>query len=172
MTRGLLLVFEDMGIKGFVDHRFSFCHSISYPLIYDFWIPIWYLEPAKMSLFFKSRLRQDQLIRDSNFVMLYVDNPPMLITIPSFPRSRLVTRFDMLTILRCWSLSRPFLPVYPMLPVSLDCPFIIAPSVFSDVYWATEHYTKDWATRTPLVALFLLLLLQIWWQVVNEERTG
>ena len=24
--------------------------------------------------------------------------------------------------------------VFPMLPVSLDCPFVIAPSVFSDVY--------------------------------------
>ena len=24
--------------------------------------------------------------------------------------------------------------VYPMLPVSLDCPFLIAPSVFSDVF--------------------------------------
>jgi hypothetical protein len=26
--------------------------------------------------------------------------------------------------------------VYPMLPVSLDCPFLIAPSVFSNVYLA------------------------------------
>ena len=25
--------------------------------------------------------------------------------------------------------------VYPVLPVSLDCPFLIAPSVFSNVYW-------------------------------------
>ena len=25
-------------------------------------------------------------------------------------------------------------PVYPMLPVSLDCPFLIAPSVLSNVY--------------------------------------
>ena len=25
--------------------------------------------------------------------------------------------------------------VYPMLPVSLDCPFLIAPSVFSNVYF-------------------------------------
>jgi hypothetical protein len=24
---------------------------------------------------------------------------------------------------------------YPMLPFSLDCPFFIAPSVFSNVYW-------------------------------------
>jgi len=27
-----------------------------------------------------------------------------------------------------------FVFVYPMLPVSLDCPFCIAPSVFSNVY--------------------------------------
>jgi hypothetical protein len=27
-----------------------------------------------------------------------------------------------------------FRPVYPMLPVSLDCPFFIVPSVFSNVY--------------------------------------
>jgi len=26
--------------------------------------------------------------------------------------------------------------VYPMLPVSLDCPFLIAPSVFSNLYIA------------------------------------
>jgi hypothetical protein len=26
-------------------------------------------------------------------------------------------------------------PVYPMLPVSLDCPFLIAPSVFSNIYY-------------------------------------
>jgi len=25
--------------------------------------------------------------------------------------------------------------VYPMLPVSLDCPFLIAPSIFSDIYF-------------------------------------
>ena len=32
-----------------------------------------------------------------------------------------------------------FLPlVYPMLPVSLDCPFLIAPSVFSTVYLTTR----------------------------------
>jgi len=29
-------------------------------------------------------------------------------------------------------------PVYPMLPVSLDCPFLIAPSVFSNVYLQTS----------------------------------
>ena len=42
--------------------------------------------------------------------------------------------------------------VYPMLPVSLDCPFLIAPSVFSNVYLSTNYIQKykDWATPTPL----------------------
>ena len=31
--------------------------------------------------------------------------------------------------------------VYPMLPVSLDCPFLIAPSVFSNVYWYIPSVT-------------------------------
>ena len=30
--------------------------------------------------------------------------------------------------------------VYPMLPISLDCPFLIAPSVFSNVYLIIELY--------------------------------
>jgi hypothetical protein len=29
--------------------------------------------------------------------------------------------------------------VYPMLPVSLDCPFSIAPSVFSNIYLALNN---------------------------------
>ena len=32
--------------------------------------------------------------------------------------------------------------VYPMLPVSLDCPFLIAPSVFSNVYLETSCDTR------------------------------
>ena len=32
--------------------------------------------------------------------------------------------------------------VYPMLPVSLDCPFFIAPLVFSNVYWMRRFYIK------------------------------
>jgi hypothetical protein len=35
-----------------------------------------------------------------------------------------------LHILRCIFLR----PVYPMLPFSLDCPFFITPSVFSNMY--------------------------------------
>ena len=30
--------------------------------------------------------------------------------------------------------------VYPMLPVSLDCPFLIVPSVFSIVYFLTAYF--------------------------------
>jgi len=32
--------------------------------------------------------------------------------------------------------------VYPMLPVSLDCPFSIAPSVFSNVYLRLSYIMK------------------------------
>jgi hypothetical protein len=34
----------------------------------------------------------------------------------------------------CVFLSVSRFLVYPMLPVSLDCPFLIAPSAFSNVY--------------------------------------
>ena len=33
---------------------------------------------------------------------------------------------------------------YSMLPVSLDCPFLIAPSVFSNVYLSYVLYTQCW----------------------------
>jgi hypothetical protein len=33
--------------------------------------------------------------------------------------------------------------VYPMLPVSLDCPFLISPSVFSNVYSNTQIFIKQ-----------------------------
>ena len=36
--------------------------------------------------------------------------------------------------------------VYPVLPVSLDCTFLIAPSVFSNVYWNT--YLTFWGCST------------------------
>jgi hypothetical protein len=32
--------------------------------------------------------------------------------------------------------------VYPMLSVSLDCPFLIAPSVFSNVYLERRHFLE------------------------------
>ena len=33
--------------------------------------------------------------------------------------------------------------MYPMLPFSLDCPFVIAPSVFSNVYLVTHNSEKN-----------------------------
>ena len=43
--------------------------------------------------------------------------------------------------------------VYPMVPGSLDCPFLIAPSVFSNVYSTdtTYPYVKRCSTNTGLV---------------------
>jgi hypothetical protein len=39
--------------------------------------------------------------------------------------------------------------LYPMLSVSLDYPFVIAPSVFSNVYlWCNTQNTQDWAIET------------------------
>ena len=35
--------------------------------------------------------------------------------------------------------------VYPMLPVSLDCPFSIAPSVFSNIYFHV------WCVQIPVI---------------------
>ena len=32
--------------------------------------------------------------------------------------------------------------VYPMLPVSLDCPFLIVPSVFSNVYLRVSYQSE------------------------------
>ena len=86
--------------------------------------------------------------------------------------------------------------VCPMLPVSLDCPFWIVSSVFSNVYLhkATKK-TKDWAAQTSLktegerrcteracsscsiaTAVVLLMLKSRWshirWKVVNRERIG
>jgi len=32
-----------------------------------------------------------------------------------------------------------------MFPVSIDSPFLIAPSVFSNVYWSsTKHHADNW----------------------------
>jgi hypothetical protein len=38
------------------------------------------------------------------------------------------------------NVTYPWSFVYPMLPVSLDCPFLIAPSVFSNVYILCNGY--------------------------------
>jgi len=45
-----------------------------------------------------------------------------------------------------------FHPVYPMLPVSLECPFLIATSIFSNVYFFL-HITKN------LTSFYLLMLI-------------
>ena len=40
--------------------------------------------------------------------------------------------------------------VYPMLSVSLECPFLIAPSVFSNVY--LKHFDKSlWAIKSQVL---------------------
>ena len=40
--------------------------------------------------------------------------------------------------------------VYPMLPISLNCPFLIAPSAFSNVYFVSIKIpTVRWKSRTP-----------------------
>jgi len=76
--------------------------------------------------------------------------------------------------------------VYPMLPVSLDCPFLIAPSVISNVYLSTwrqlssEIYKRGfWPTRSVQLSkhviinrhVFLIITFQLlsichlwaWW---------
>jgi hypothetical protein len=47
--------------------------------------------------------------------------------------------------------------VYPILPVSKDCPFLIAPSVFSNVYLQLDQ---------PEIKTAMFVLLQ---SVVSEE---
>ena len=40
--------------------------------------------------------------------------------------------------------------VYPMLPISLDCPFLIAPSAFSNVYFVSIKIPAvRWKSRPP-----------------------
>ena len=48
--------------------------------------------------------------------------------------------------------------VYPMLPVSLDCPFLIAPLVFSNVYWSNS---------IPQNALFVLTINKVSFSFVD-----
>jgi hypothetical protein len=52
--------------------------------------------------------------------------------------------------------------VYPMLPVSMDCPFLIAPSVFSNVYFVYMQYIH------LVVNIYYLVNKQ--WPGVNCER--
>ena len=51
--------------------------------------------------------------------------------------------------------------VYPMLPVSLDLPFLIFPSVFSNVYLPYEEYNKY------MNSILFRLYLQTWSNCIN-----
>jgi hypothetical protein len=58
-------------------------------------------------------------------------------------------------------------PVYPVLPLSLDCPFLIDPSVFSDAYLScvlcTQCYHCLWIVHSWLVLGFsLTLICPVW----------
>ena len=44
--------------------------------------------------------------------------------------------------------------VYPLLPVSLDCPFFIAPSVFSNVYFILTSYKSLYYRKSLLIKEF------------------
>ena len=41
--------------------------------------------------------------------------------------------------------------VYPMLPVSLDCPILISPSVFSNVYSELVYLSRDIHDNCPVL---------------------
>ena len=51
--------------------------------------------------------------------------------------------------------------VYPMLPVSLDCPFLIDPSVFSNVY-----------LHQKMFATFTLFYYSKVWRMINQGDFG
>ena len=44
--------------------------------------------------------------------------------------------------------------VYPMLPVSLDCPLLIAPSISSNVYFPVPNYFIPYLALRMLVVIF------------------
>jgi hypothetical protein len=50
--------------------------------------------------------------------------------------------------------------VRPILPVSLDCPFLIAPSVFSNVFFSTLTDTSIKSDRVMLVI----------WGILDEDK--
>jgi hypothetical protein len=53
--------------------------------------------------------------------------------------------------------SNVFYLVYPMLPVSLDCPFLIAPMVFSNVYLSCVSYVTSFSGLSFLYCPFGIL---------------
>ena len=63
----------------------------------------------------------------------------------------------------------------PVLPVSLDCPFLIAPSVFSNVYIKTNNIfvstsTKYWQPWTIRVLIYMYIFyLFSWREQVNDD---
>ena len=51
--------------------------------------------------------------------------------------------------------------VYPMLPVSLDCPFLISPSVFHNVcLWS---YFFEWKLTSQVIIIPVLITLNLVW---------
>jgi len=48
--------------------------------------------------------------------------------------------------------------VYPMLSVSLDCPFLFAPSVISNVYWQDVHRRHLFQVTSKSYVLYNILL--------------
>ena len=63
--------------------------------------------------------------------------------------------------------------VYQMFPVSLDCPFLIVPSVFSDVYLLTRHALFTWWNTLVLFIIDILLVEsmgnQYWYNLLKNE---
>jgi hypothetical protein len=62
-----------------------------------------------------------------------MDNPEKLATLSTQEKDKLNKKHNM-----CWT------PLYAkMLPVSLDCPFLIAPSVFSNIVYSMLPVSLD-----------------------------
>jgi hypothetical protein len=62
--------------------------------------------------------------------------------------------------------------VYPMLPVSLDCPFLIAPSVFSNVYFQILQWAKyilNWFRSNHLGYFFLISTVWKQWKLKDHK---
>jgi hypothetical protein len=64
----------------------------------------------------------------------------------------------------------PLCFVYPMLPISLDCPFVIAPSVFSNVHLHQMHYNHKQQCKMKTVITFTVIVKfashLIWWKTI------
>ena len=51
--------------------------------------------------------------------------------------------------------------MYPILPVSVDCPFLIAPSVFSDVYKSIEFVYHEMRPPDKIYSNIFLFCFQL-----------